>query len=510
MAAGSLIDVLDECLDDLRDGRATIAECLARYPSYRDQLEPLLNVAVHIAPVTTVLDPSRRLEARGRFIEALYAEPTTPGLGARLRAFFRLPPTFRSGMPGLASVAVVAALVSTTGVLYASEQALPGAPLYGLKLAVEQVRLSAALNDEITAQVRMEIADRRLAEVERAAEIHDTPAMQLAADYYARAVDDAGASIARVPQSDQGVLDRIQENLRRQQETLSRVAQDAPDAAKTSLDRAQEQARTGLQHAAAVAASNDPGRGAARSPATPTARPTSPPPTATSSVIGPTAATAGPGVPAIAPNTPGSTPITATTVTSTRAPDTGPRETHTPTPDLTTTRIIASSVPTATVRTPTVTPARGRQSGDDGDGSDDSSATALPTRTSTPVPATTASTAVPAPTERGRGNVDDDDRGGANGPGRGNQSSPTPVPSSTPPATTTQPPAAPTVIVTEVRSGTSDGGGQTGGQTGNGRSGTATPPEQTKGPTRGPLPSTAPSPPVTARSHDEPGNNGTR
>ncbi|MBI4214207.1 MAG: hypothetical protein HY534_07865, partial [Chloroflexi bacterium] len=385
MAAASLPDILDRCLDDIRDGRATLDECLARYPEFRADLEPLLQVAASIAPLPSLPDPAHKLAARVRFVEALHAEPDKASLGERVRRLFRPSPSFRLGRPGLASVAIVAALFSTTGVLYASEQALPGAPLYGIKLAVEQVRLSAALNDEITAQVKMEIAERRLAEVERAAATNDTTALQLAAEYYARAVDDASATLDRIPPSDLAVIDRIQDNLQHQQDVLSRVADSAPAITKDSLDRAQQQARTGLERAAAVGGG---ARGSSAAPGratpTPTVRPTSPPPTATTRITGQIGATSAATAVVILP-----------TALPTAIPSGDASEVATPPPRPSATSARpATPDPTATARRPTPRPARE-------DDEDD-------TEQATPIPLITApaGTALPimtrVPVETGR------------------------------------------------------------------------------------------------------------
>lgn len=40
--------ILDECLEAIREKRATLAECLAKYPQYAEELAPLLEMAVAI------------------------------------------------------------------------------------------------------------------------------------------------------------------------------------------------------------------------------------------------------------------------------------------------------------------------------------------------------------------------------------------------------------------------------------------------------------------------------
>ena len=46
--------ILDECLEEIRAGRATVAACLARYPEYADDLKPLLEVALALEQVPDV------------------------------------------------------------------------------------------------------------------------------------------------------------------------------------------------------------------------------------------------------------------------------------------------------------------------------------------------------------------------------------------------------------------------------------------------------------------------
>ena len=48
-------DILALCIEDVKSGRSTLADCLERYPSVREDLEPLLRIALSIQeppPVT--------------------------------------------------------------------------------------------------------------------------------------------------------------------------------------------------------------------------------------------------------------------------------------------------------------------------------------------------------------------------------------------------------------------------------------------------------------------------
>jgi ferric-dicitrate binding protein FerR (iron transport regulator) len=66
--------VLDECIEDLRNGRRSLAECLVRWPEHAAALEPLLRTAVAargLAAAERPLDAARRAE----FMRAIRTTP---------------------------------------------------------------------------------------------------------------------------------------------------------------------------------------------------------------------------------------------------------------------------------------------------------------------------------------------------------------------------------------------------------------------------------------------------
>ncbi len=46
--------ILDQCLEDIRARRATLAQCLARYPEHAEELKPLLEMALAIEEIPDV------------------------------------------------------------------------------------------------------------------------------------------------------------------------------------------------------------------------------------------------------------------------------------------------------------------------------------------------------------------------------------------------------------------------------------------------------------------------
>ena len=58
-------DILVQCIDDIKAGRSSIEDCLDRYPSVREQLEPLLRIALEIRePPDVKPSPSFKVKAR--------------------------------------------------------------------------------------------------------------------------------------------------------------------------------------------------------------------------------------------------------------------------------------------------------------------------------------------------------------------------------------------------------------------------------------------------------------
>ena len=59
--------ILDTCLSQIDEGKATVEECLARHPDYAGQLKPLLYAATKLTRGRDVMpDPSYRMRARSQ------------------------------------------------------------------------------------------------------------------------------------------------------------------------------------------------------------------------------------------------------------------------------------------------------------------------------------------------------------------------------------------------------------------------------------------------------------
>jgi hypothetical protein len=66
-------DILAQCIEDIKAGRASIEDCLDRYPSLREQLEPLLRIALEIRePPDIKPSPASKLKARVQLMDQIH------------------------------------------------------------------------------------------------------------------------------------------------------------------------------------------------------------------------------------------------------------------------------------------------------------------------------------------------------------------------------------------------------------------------------------------------------
>lgn len=153
--------------------------------------------------------------------------PRAPGFGDHVYAVLTVlaapaPFIVRAAVSGV----LVISLVATASV--ASADALPDEPLYGLKVASEQVRLALAQSPEDRAAVWLSMAEHRLAEAERLAVAGREPEALVAASAYGTQLAEAAAelaSIERLQKSGPTIVARLRERLADQQARASDIAE---------------------------------------------------------------------------------------------------------------------------------------------------------------------------------------------------------------------------------------------------------------------------------------------
>jgi hypothetical protein len=143
-----------ECLDALAQGEP-VEHILARYPADAAQLRPLLSTAAGLPALRLEPSEAARTKSRQQFMaQADLLRRTSP------RQSLGFLPRFLTGFAAAAVVAVVLGF----GAVSASTSALPGDPLYGLKLSLEGARLQSAGSPTQREALQREFDQRRVDE----------------------------------------------------------------------------------------------------------------------------------------------------------------------------------------------------------------------------------------------------------------------------------------------------------------------------------------------------------
>lgn len=159
-------------------------------------------------------------------------------------------------MPALIIALVIGLTVAAgSGVAYAGHDALPGDALYPVKQAVETFQVGLAQGSEGKAEVHLAIADAKLREVEHLqAKQAGSEELAKAAERLAlhqQATEDALQDAAVAGKDVDKIVGLLKANSERQQATLQRVLDNAPDQAKGALEHALQMSQHGLQNAIA-------------------------------------------------------------------------------------------------------------------------------------------------------------------------------------------------------------------------------------------------------------------
>jgi len=149
-------NVLDECLERLLVKGETIEQCLQSYPEQAAELKPLLQTAL-VVKKASAIQPRAEFKARARYQFRSALQEVASG---RSRPFF-------GWLPRWATVVtiVLVLLLAGGGTVAAAGNSMPDNPLYPVKLATEQVRLTLTLSQIGKASLCAQLADRRVAEI---------------------------------------------------------------------------------------------------------------------------------------------------------------------------------------------------------------------------------------------------------------------------------------------------------------------------------------------------------
>jgi RNA polymerase sigma factor (sigma-70 family) len=323
--------ILEICLNEVAAGRATIQDCLERYPDRAAELAPLLRAAERVRTSDRPsLSPQTRARIEAQLLAAAENMPSPqPAPALRLAIAW----TLWWAALGLILLCALVNL-SGAGLVVLAGGAQPDSPLYPVKLATEKVWLWVTPTQGEPA-LHLRFARRRLDEVRTLAEREQFDARALSA---LTAETDAALSGAETlpPQAARALLRDCLQVVVEQGETLAALVEVASPAERDPLTRALQASGAhrsrAFQMMWALPPQDEPGEADQATP-TPSARITvlpsqTPRPPHTPTLTGEAQTPTRPAQPTVAA---GFTPPPRPAVTTTRAPEaTAPTSTHTP------------------------------------------------------------------------------------------------------------------------------------------------------------------------------------
>ncbi len=162
-------NILDECLERTLVKGETIEQCIQNYPEHAAKLEPLLQTALATKKASAIQPrPEFRAKASYQFHSALQAmEPK------RRLSFLG----WQSRWATVVTAVLILMLVGGSTVA-AAGNSMPDDPLYPVKLATEQARLTLTPSASGKAELYAKLADNRVTEIVYMANKGETEQME--------------------------------------------------------------------------------------------------------------------------------------------------------------------------------------------------------------------------------------------------------------------------------------------------------------------------------------------
>jgi len=231
-------EILALCLEEIRSGRSTFEECVARHPEMEGELRDLLGIALSLKADPVKPSAEFKLRARRRLFEVMEASTSAPH-GSR--GWLRLAPV---RFAALSLAALLGLSLAGGGTVLASQNALPGDALYGVKTGFENFQLAVTPGPEAKANLRLDIAQKRIDEAAREVELNrniDAQALQSVQTQLDNALKEIGRTDN--PSEANKALERYTAATLNQQLEVQGVLAKAPESSQKGLQQALDTSR---------------------------------------------------------------------------------------------------------------------------------------------------------------------------------------------------------------------------------------------------------------------------
>lgn len=209
-------DILQNCLEDIQNGRGTVDSLLERHPALAGDLLPYLEAAAWLHAHKQALDPrpgfmvdsKRRLVARIKQESVLMPAASRFSLHTFISAFGRKRLFYQMVT---AALLVTILMAGTSSLTLAARNSLPGDNLYGVKLAQERVQLVLSITAPGDARLRLDFTQRRLQEIAGLVEEKRFEDLEIAILQFEQQLGQALSVLEIVAEEDPGLVGELVE-----------------------------------------------------------------------------------------------------------------------------------------------------------------------------------------------------------------------------------------------------------------------------------------------------------
>ena len=153
----------------------------------------------------------------------------------------------RWAVAGIVTVLVLALMLSSGGVIYAADAAVPGEPLYGLDQAVESARLGLTRRPESVMNLLLALAEERLLEAEELAAMQDEGNLGVVLENYGATVSSLARTLGTVKGGKKAELTTMLDNAFSNHEgRLTKIL--GPAVADPPVDEEEEEPEEGAEY----------------------------------------------------------------------------------------------------------------------------------------------------------------------------------------------------------------------------------------------------------------------
>lgn len=255
--------ILQSCLELLKQDPENIESILARYPEYAEDLRPDLEAALWLSQSKVVFDarPGFVDASRHRVIERIkrqnQAANETTGWWRNLSwNEFLLSLRGVSARLAIAALLIFLVFFSSVGLAFASQNAIPGDRLYGVKRSLENVHLAVTRDPARRAGLQIDYAQRRLTEIQSLVMKGRYDEIPAVVENYEYLVNQALANMQQVAKSNPPQAARLaaalKKQLSNQEALLGMLASTVPETVRPEIQRMLEVSSIGASAAEAV------------------------------------------------------------------------------------------------------------------------------------------------------------------------------------------------------------------------------------------------------------------